>query len=35
VVVDGNLGTSRNPEDLPAFCRASMEVLTAVPALAK
>ncbi|MCU1273699.1 MAG: intracellular protease, PfpI family [Bryobacterales bacterium] len=35
VVVDGNLVTSRKPEDLPAFCRASMEVLTAVPALAK
>jgi protease I len=35
VVVDGNLVTSRKPEDLPAFCRASMEVLTAVPTLAK
>ena len=35
VVVDGNLVTSRKPEDLPAFCRASMEVLTAVPALAR
>ena len=35
VVVDGNLVTSRKPEDLPAFCRASLEVLTAVPALAK
>jgi protease I len=35
VVVDGNLVTSRKPEDLPAFCRASMEVLTSVPALAK
>jgi protease I len=35
VVVDGNLVTSRKPEDLPAFCRASMEVLSAVPALAK
>jgi protease I len=35
VVIDGNLVTSRKPEDLPAFCRASMEVLTAVPALAK
>jgi protease I len=35
VVVDGNLITSRKPEDLPAFCRAAIEVLTAVPALAK
>jgi protease I len=35
VVVDGNLVTSRKPEDLPAFCRASLEVLTSVPALAK
>jgi len=35
VVVDGNLVTSRKPEDLPAFCRASIEVLTGVPALAK
>jgi protease I len=35
VVVDGNLVTSRKPEDLPAFCRASLEVLTAVPALAR
>jgi len=35
VIVDGNLVTSRKPEDLPAFCRASMGVLTAVPALAK
>jgi protease I len=35
VVVDGNLVTSRKPEDLPAFCRASMEVLTGVPALAR
>src|SRR6266849_4462959 len=33
VVVDGNLVTSRKPEDLPAFCRASIGVLTAVPAL--
>jgi protease I len=33
VVVDGNLVTSRKPEDLPAFCRAAMEVLTG--ALAK
>jgi protease I len=28
VVVDGNLVTSRKPEDLPAFCRASIQVLT-------
>jgi protease I len=28
VVVDGNLVTSRKPEDLPAFCRASIAVLT-------
>jgi protease I len=35
VVIDGNLVTSRKPEDLPAFCRASLEVLTAVPAMAK
>jgi protease I len=30
VVVDGNLVTSRKPEDLPAFCRASIEVLATV-----
>lgn len=35
VVVDGNLVTSRKPEDLPAFCRASIEVLVGVPALVK
>jgi protease I len=35
VVVDGNLVTSRKPEDLPAFCRASIEVLAGVPALAR
>ncbi|MDQ6706899.1 MAG: type 1 glutamine amidotransferase [Acidobacteriota bacterium] len=34
VVVDGNLITSRKPEDLPAFCRAAIQVLTMVPALA-
>jgi protease I len=28
VVVDGNLVTSRKPEDLPAFCRACIGVLT-------
>ncbi|MBM3774550.1 MAG: type 1 glutamine amidotransferase [Acidobacteria bacterium] len=27
VVVDGNLVTSRKPEDLPAFCRAAIRVL--------
>jgi protease I len=35
VVVDDNLVTSRKPEDLPAFCAASIKVLSAVPALAK
>jgi protease I len=30
VVVDGNLVTSRKPEDLPAFCRACIEVLSGV-----
>ncbi|MGI8988582.1 MAG: type 1 glutamine amidotransferase domain-containing protein [Bryobacteraceae bacterium] len=34
VVVDGNLITSRKPEDLPAFCRAAIEVLTMVPVAA-
>ncbi len=34
VVVDGNLVTSRKPEDLPAFCRASIGVLTAAGVLA-
>ena len=28
VVVDGNLVTSRKPEDLPAFCREAISVLT-------
>jgi protease I len=28
VVVDGNLITSRNPNDLPAFCRAIVQALT-------
>ncbi|HYZ84667.1 MAG TPA: type 1 glutamine amidotransferase domain-containing protein [Bryobacteraceae bacterium] len=32
VVVDGNLVTSRRPDDLPAFCRAAMQVLQGVPA---
>jgi protease I len=27
VVVDGNLVTSRKPDDLPAFCRAAIAVL--------
>ena len=27
VVVDKNLVTSRKPDDLPAFCRAAIEVL--------
>jgi protease I len=31
VVVDGNLVTSRKPEDLPAFCRSLIAVLNAVP----
>jgi protease I len=35
VVVDGNLVTSRKPEDLPAFCRQSIKVLTSVPVMAK
>jgi protease I len=30
VVVDGNLVTSRKPEDLPAFCRESIGVLAGV-----
>ncbi len=28
VVVDGNLVTSRKPDDLPAFCRACIRVMT-------
>ena len=31
VVVDNNLVTSRKPEDLPAFCKASLQVLAGVP----
>lgn len=31
VVVDGNLVTSRKPEDLPAFCRAVIAVTSGVP----
>jgi protease I len=30
VVVDGNLVTSRKPEDLPAFCKAALQVMAAV-----
>ncbi len=30
VVVDGNLVTSRKPEDLPAFCKACIQVMAAV-----
>jgi protease I len=33
VVVDRNLVTSRKPEDLPAFCRASIRVLVELPVL--
>ena len=31
VVVDDNLVTSRKPDDLPAFCMASIKVVSAVP----
>ncbi|GAG71339.1 unnamed protein product [marine sediment metagenome] len=27
VVVDGNLVTSRIPDDLPAFCRSTLELI--------
>ncbi len=30
-VVDGNLVTARTPADLPAFCKATLEVLSRVP----
>jgi len=30
-VVDGNIVTSRTPPDLPAFCKATLEVLSRVP----
>jgi protease I len=30
VVVDGNLVTSRKPEDLPAFCKAAIQVMASV-----
>ena len=33
-VTDGNLVTSRTPEDLPAFCRACIQVLAVIPVLA-
>jgi deglycase len=33
-VVDGNLVTSRVPDDLPAFCKALVELLARVPATA-
>ena len=32
VVADGNIVTSRKPDDLPAFCLACIEVAAAVPA---
>jgi protease I len=35
VVVDRNLVTSRKPDDLPAFCRASIGVLASTPVLAR
>jgi deglycase len=31
VVVDENLVTSRKPDDLPAFCQAAIQVVSAVP----
>jgi protease I len=31
VVVDGNIVTSRKPDDLPAFCKACIEALDRVP----
>jgi protease I len=34
VVVDRNLVTSRKPEDLPAFCQATIKVLVQQPVLA-
>ena len=34
VVVDQNLVTSRKPDDLPAFCRAALQVLAEAPVLA-
>jgi protease I len=35
VVQDGNLITSRRPEDIPAFCKQIIETLATAPALAK
>ena len=35
VVTDGNLVTSRKPEDLPAFCKACIDVLASVPVAAR
>jgi protease I len=35
VVVDRNLVTSRQPDDLPAFCRAVIGVLKAAPVLSR
>jgi protease I len=35
VLVDRNLVTSRKPDDLPAFCRAAIEVLTTRAAAAR
>jgi protease I len=35
VVVDGNLVTSRKPDDLPAFCRAAIRVLVEAPVPAR
>lgn len=34
VVVDGNLVTSRKPDDLPAFCRAALAVVQGAPVTA-
>jgi protease I len=34
VVVDGNLVTSRKPEDLPAFCREALKVVAHAPVAA-
>jgi protease I len=35
VLVDGNLVTSRKPEDLPAFCREIVRILAAAPVAAR
>ncbi len=35
VVVDANLVTSRQPDDLPAFCRAAIRVLAEAPVAVK